>query len=49
MKRYVFILSDEVPGTIYQIKSIVPAKKGTKTKEPIMEQTLTLERVQVRG
>ncbi len=47
-KRYVFILSDKVPGTIYQIKSIVPAKKAN-AKVPLMEETLTLERVQARG
>ena len=48
LKRYVFILSDKVPGTIYQIKSIVPAKAGN-AKQPLMEKTLTLERVQIRG
>lgn len=47
-KRYEFILSDDIPGTIYQIRTVVPAKEEN-AKQPLLEETLTLERVQVRS
>src|SRR5690606_12368476 len=46
-KRYEFILSDEIPGTIYQIHTIVPGPEGAK--EPLIEETLTLREVRYRA
>ena len=40
-KLYEFILSDQVPGTLYQIKTIIPA--GSPDSEPLMEEILTLQ------
>ena len=40
-KLYEFILSDQVPGKLYQIKTLIPA--GSPDSEPLMEETLTLQ------
>ncbi len=40
-KIYEFILSDQVPGKLYQIKTIIPA--GSPDSEPLMEEILTLQ------
>ncbi|MCY3751657.1 MAG: hypothetical protein OXG54_09705 [Gammaproteobacteria bacterium] len=40
-KLYEFILSDQVPGKLYQIKTIIPA--GSPDSEPLMEEILTLQ------
>ena len=40
-KLYEFILSDQVPGKLYQIKTVIPA--GSPDSEPLMEETLTLQ------
>jgi hypothetical protein len=39
-KRYVFILSDDIPGSVYQIKSVVPA--GEQKGAALVEETMTL-------
>lgn len=42
-KRYEFILSDDVPGSLYQIRTVIPDgndKEGQK--QPLIEETLTL-------
>jgi hypothetical protein len=39
-KRYVFILSDKIPGSVYQIKSVVPA--GEQKGAALIEETMTL-------
>jgi hypothetical protein len=46
-KRYEFVLSDEIPGTIYQIRTLVPGANGATA--PLIEETLTLSQVEVRG
>ena len=40
-KLYEFVLSDQVPGKLYQIKTVIPA--GSPDSEPLMEETLTLQ------
>ena len=40
-KLYEFILSDQVPGKLYQIKTVIPA--GSPDSEPLLEETLTLQ------
>jgi len=40
-KRYEFIFSEEIPGMLYQIRTIVPGGKES-TDKPLMEETLTL-------
>ena len=39
-KRYVFILSDSIPGSLYQIRSVVPA--GEQKGAALIEETMTL-------
>jgi hypothetical protein len=43
-KRYEFILSEEIPGTLYQIKTLVPDNSDS-AKGPLIEETLTLREV----
>jgi hypothetical protein len=40
-KRYVFILSDDIPGSVYQIQSMVP-EGGPQRGAALMEETMTL-------
>ncbi len=40
-KRYEFIFSEEIPGTLFQIRTIIPSKKESAS-EPLIEETLTL-------
>ena len=40
-KIYEFVLSDQVPGKLYQIKTVIPAR--TPEAEPLIEETLTLQ------
>ena len=40
-KYYEFIFSDDIPGSLYKITTIIPAK-GEETKEPLVLETLTL-------
>jgi hypothetical protein len=42
-KKYVFVLSEQVPGGVYQIRSTVPAESADVTK-PAIEETLTLSK-----
>ena len=39
-KRYVFLLSDDVPGSVYQIRSTVPS--GERQGAALVEETMTL-------
>ena len=43
-KRYVFILSDQVPGSMYQVRSIVPADQQADRKNDaaLIEETMTV-------
>lgn len=41
-KRYEIIMSDDVPGMLYQIHTIVPAAGQDAGKQPLLEETLTL-------
>ena len=41
-KYYVFTLSDSLPGSVYQIRAVVPATDGGKTS--LMEESLTFDR-----
>lgn len=43
-KYYVFILSDEIPGSVYQMRAVVPDEKGEQTAGALMEETLTFAR-----
>lgn len=40
-KSYEFIFSDDIPGSLYQIKTVIP-DKNKQTKEPLVQETLTL-------
>lgn len=40
-KYYELIFSDDIPGNIYQIKTVVPDRTG-EDKEPLIQETLTL-------
>lgn len=40
-KQYEFTFSDDIPGSLYQIKTIIPDSKDEK-KEPLIEEVLTL-------
>ena len=40
-KYYEFIFSDDIPGSLYQIKTVVP-DRGEGNKEPLIQERLTL-------
>lgn len=40
-KQYEFTFSDDIPGSLYQIKTVIPDSKDEK-KEPLIEEVLTL-------
>lgn len=42
-KRYEFVLSDDIPGTVYEIHTIIPGESGDT--EPLIEERLTLKQV----
>ena len=43
-KRYEFILSDDVPGSLYQIHTVIPDESDKDGKKPpLIEETLTLK------
>lgn len=46
-KQYQFILSDMVPGTLYQIKTVI-LDKSNPDNGPLIEETLTLKHVEFR-
>ncbi|MGB1800717.1 MAG: hypothetical protein ACPHLK_07820 [Gammaproteobacteria bacterium] len=39
-KYYEFIFSDDIPGSLYQIKTVIPDMSGEK-REPLIQETLT--------
>lgn len=43
-KRYEFIFSKQVPGSLYQIKTIIPDNSGEK-KKALIEEILTLKNI----
>lgn len=46
-KRYEFTLSEKVPGTLYEIRTVIP---GTAEEhEPLIEERLTLKQVEYRS
>ena len=47
-KRYEFIFSNHIPGTLYQIRTVVPDKSGADI-ESLIEETLTLRNIETRG
>ncbi len=47
-KRYEFIFSKQIPGNLYQIRSVVP-DKSNPDKLPLIEETLTLQNVEFHG
>jgi hypothetical protein len=40
-KYYVFTLSDQVPGGVYQIRAVVPEAGATADAKPLIDETLT--------
>lgn len=46
-KRYEFVVSDEIPGGLYQIHTLVPGAEGATV--PLLEETLTLRQVESRS
>lgn len=40
-KYYVFVLSDAIPGGVYQVRAVVPDEKVGQTAGALMEETLT--------
>ncbi len=40
-KYYEFVFSNDIPGSLYQIKTVIPSK-DEKSKEPLILETLTL-------
>ncbi len=47
-KRYEFILSEEIPGTLYQIRTVVPDHSEPATG-PLIEETLTLKEAKLNS
>lgn len=41
--QYVFTLSDEIPGRIYQLRAWVPPDSGSDKDEPVLQETLTFQ------
>ncbi len=44
-KSYEFIFSDQIPGKLYRIKTVIPAEEGKGKDEPLIEEILTLTEV----
>ena len=45
-KRYEFIMSDDIPGTLFQIRTVIPDNSSEgKDKAPLIEEILTLMEV----
>ncbi len=40
-KYYVFVLSDQVPGGVYQIRAVVPEDGAAADSKPLIDETLT--------
>lgn len=47
-KRYEFILSEEIPGTLYQIRTVVP-DHSEPANGPLIEETLTLKEAELNS
>lgn len=47
-KRYEFIFSNQIPGSLYQITTVVPAKSDSEDG-PLIKETLTLQNVEFRS
>ena len=43
-KQYEFILSEAIPGQLYQIKTVIPDKSDSK--QPLLQEVLTLKQVE---
>ena len=41
-KAYIFLLSDDIPGTLYQMRTVVDAPGATDARAPLLAETLTL-------
>lgn len=48
-KYYVFTLSDQVPGNVYQMRAVVPAEDGAGDAQPLIDETLTFAKATARG
>ena len=46
-KVYEFILSDQVPGKLYQIKTVIPGR--SPDREPLIEEILTLQHAEFKN
>jgi hypothetical protein len=46
-KRYEFVLSDQIPGSLYEIRTVIPA--GTGQAEPLIEERLVLKQIDIRS
>lgn len=44
-KYYVFTLSDQVPGGVYQIRAVVPEEGAGADAKPLIDETLTFKEV----
>lgn len=42
-KEYEFIFSDDIPGSLYQIKTVIPGNKGDEDKPLILEELTLVE------
>jgi len=42
-KSYIFLLSDDIPGTLYQMRTVVEAPGATDGSAPLLAETLTLQ------
>ena len=47
-KRYEFIFSKHIPGSLYQISTVIPDISGPN-KKPLIKETLTLQNVEFRS
>ena len=46
-KKYEFILSDKVPGKLFQIKTVIPDRNNVD--KPLIEEILTLQHAEFKG
>jgi hypothetical protein len=44
-KHYEFIFSDDIPGSLYQIKTIIPDISKPDSVQPLIQETITLKDV----
>ena len=43
-KYYVFVLSDAIPGKVYQMRAVVPDDKAGQARDALLDETLTFAR-----